>query len=342
MRWIVVVLSMALVFSSAVHTQNNASQPVGRPEVGKAVMRSNDQRCDRCHGIDGEGAFGPDLAGRGLNLAQFTRAVRQPWGLMPSFTPNQISDQMLADIHAYFESLPKVSSPGPWREAVPEGASHAQRLYMETAMCGQCHGPEAVGQPRHLAGGAGGDFEWFKKTVYEHSSLWPAGHMPNYSRSRLPESLLKEIWQYMSVDLGLLADVRASADRGVATGGSVGYTVNVQNFGVVGKGLAAEDISVSLVLPAGASVVNSTGAGYQGVRRDPKLGADLAVWLVARIAAAERQTFTLTLSGSGAAAGLSRGSTVSWARPVVREGFPNTVTRNDSVNVTIRVPPASR
>ena len=146
----------------------------------------------------------------------------------------------------------------------------------------------------------------------------------------------------MSVDLGLLADVRASADAGVASGANVVYTVNVQNFGVVGKGLAAEEISISLVLPAGASVVSTTGGGYQGVRRDSAIGAELAVWSVPRIAAAERQIYTLTLSGPGAAAGLARGSTVSWARPVVREGFPNTVTHNDSVNVTIRTPPASR
>ena len=30
---------------------------------------------------------GPDLAGRKLSADQFKHAVRQPWGVMPAFTP---------------------------------------------------------------------------------------------------------------------------------------------------------------------------------------------------------------------------------------------------------------
>jgi len=156
-------------------------EPVGRPEVGKALMRSNDQRCDRCHGVDGEGGYGPDLAGTGLSFTQFKRAVRQPFGIMPSFTEGQIN----------------------------------------------------------------------------------------------------------------------------------------------------------VAVPAEASVVSATGTGYKGVRRDPKSGADFAVWSVPRIAAAEKQTYTLTLSGTAAATGIAKGSTVSWSKPAVREGFQNTVTQDDSVNLTV-------
>ena len=38
-----------------------------------------------------EGAFGPDLAGRGLNYEQVKRAVRQPWGIMPRFLDEQVN-----------------------------------------------------------------------------------------------------------------------------------------------------------------------------------------------------------------------------------------------------------
>lgn len=315
--------------------QTGGPDPVGRPDAGQALMRSNDQRCDRCHGVNGEGGYGPDLAGTSLSFAQFTRVVRQPFGIMPSFVESQISDQQLADILAYFASLPRVAAPGPWRQQVPAGASPVQRAYIDVAMCGQCHGPEAVGQPRHLAGGAGADFEWFRKTIYEHSSVWPQGHMPNFSRDRLPESTLKEIWQYLSADLGLLADVRASVNAGRPSGGNVTYTLNVQNFGIAGKGLSAEGISVNVAVPAGASVVGTTGAGYQGVRRDPKTGVDLAVWSIPSLTAAQKQTHTLTLSGTTATAGVSKGSTVTWSKPAVREGFPNTVTQDDSVNIAV-------
>ena len=60
--------------------------------------------------------------GRGLNAAQVTRAVRQPWGIMPAFVESQLSDQDAADLAAYFASMPKPTTPGKWRFEVPAGA----------------------------------------------------------------------------------------------------------------------------------------------------------------------------------------------------------------------------
>jgi mono/diheme cytochrome c family protein len=73
--------------------------------------------------VNGEGAFGPDLAGRKLTPAQFIHAVRKPWGIMPAFTDRNITDPELMDLIAYFDTLPSVAEPGPWRVKVPEGAS---------------------------------------------------------------------------------------------------------------------------------------------------------------------------------------------------------------------------
>jgi mono/diheme cytochrome c family protein len=67
----------------------------GNPAAGKAYWDRDAPRvtlCRACHGASGEGAFGPDLAGRGLNAAQVARAVHQPWGVMPAFTDAQFSD----------------------------------------------------------------------------------------------------------------------------------------------------------------------------------------------------------------------------------------------------------
>jgi len=97
------------------------------------------------------------------------------------------------------------------------------------------------------------------------------------------------------------------------------YRLDVRNTGVVGTGLAAEDMTVSLVVPAGATVVTATGAGYEGVRRDEQAKADLAVWRVARMAAGERQSYSLTLSRAGTAASNVRG-TLRWMKPAVKTG----------------------
>src|SRR5713226_9062566 len=95
--------------------QGAALAQEGNPAAGKAYWDREAPRvtlCRACHGASGEGAFGPDLAGRGLNAAQVARAVRQPWGVMPAFTEAQFSDHDAADVAAYFATLPKVAEPG--------------------------------------------------------------------------------------------------------------------------------------------------------------------------------------------------------------------------------------
>src|SRR5262245_41203967 len=74
------------------------------------------QMCWYCHGRDGEGGFGPDLAGRELSLDQFKHQVRQPWGIMPRFSEAQVSDETIADLHTFFGSLPRVAKPGKWHQ----------------------------------------------------------------------------------------------------------------------------------------------------------------------------------------------------------------------------------
>ena len=67
------------------------------------------------------------------------------------------------------------------------------------------------------------------------------------------------------------------------------------------QGLTAEDVTVTLAVPAGTTVVTATGAGYQGVRRDEQAKADVAVWTVPRMAPEDHQTYTLTLSQAATA-----------------------------------------
>src|SRR5499433_130275 len=95
------------------------AQTAGDAQAGKALWDGPATQCKNCHGNNGEGAFGPDLAGRKLTVAQFTRAVRQPWGIMPAFVATQVSDAELANMAAYFDTLPAVATPGKWRFEVP-------------------------------------------------------------------------------------------------------------------------------------------------------------------------------------------------------------------------------
>jgi mono/diheme cytochrome c family protein len=105
------------------------AQPAGDAAAGKAYwdrVAPRATECKDCHNLNGEGGFGPDLAGRGLNAAQVLRAVRKPWGIMPAFDENQVSAKDAADIAAYFATLPKVSEPDGWYVEVPPGAPPAK------------------------------------------------------------------------------------------------------------------------------------------------------------------------------------------------------------------------
>ena len=82
------------------------AQGAADASAGKSLWEGNDTFCKNCHGKSGEGAFGPDLAGRGLSANQFRQAVRKPWGIMPAFTDEQLSDTEIANLAAYLASLP--------------------------------------------------------------------------------------------------------------------------------------------------------------------------------------------------------------------------------------------
>jgi hypothetical protein len=173
--------------------------------------------------------------------------------------------------------------------------------------------------------------------VYEHTKTMPEHQdvigetrtpvrMGNYSRSRLPESVLADVWSDI-VRLGFRAPVSARLSPGARAAHGVTYTVTVENWGLQGKGLTAEELSVALTLPAAASIVETRGAGYQGTRRTADATGEHAVWQIPRLGPKEHQTYTITLSGTGA--GTTPRGTVSWPRPAQWDGS------GDTVNVTV-------
>ena len=65
--------------------------------------------CYECHGYEAQGsiATGPRLGPDPLPLEALKAYVRKPAGEMPPYTEKVVSDQDLADIHAFLESLPQ-------------------------------------------------------------------------------------------------------------------------------------------------------------------------------------------------------------------------------------------
>src|SRR5882672_6110699 len=316
-----------------------SAQTAGSPAAGKAYWERAAPRataCRNCHGEAGEGQFGPDLAGRGLNVAQFERAVRQPWGIMPAFVDSQLGSQDAADLTAYFASLPKVAEPGKWWVEVPAGASpgHANMINMG---CGQCHGANFNG-PRANMGAVDMDFDYFANLVYNHTTAM-AQHraalgqnatnldMGNYSRARLSGGTLRSIYFWARDEIGVRVPLAGALSKGEAGAGGVTYTLTVTNNGLQGKGAIAEGLTVSLNIPADTAVVAATGTGYQGVRTDEKTKASVAVWQVPRSAPKDQERITVTLSKAATAGANLRGE-IRWAKPA-----PKTGPSQDVVNI---------
>jgi len=304
-----------------------ALAPAADAAAGKALWDGNTTSCKNCHGLKGEGGFAPDLAGRSLTLAQFNRAVREPWGIMPSFP--HMNDKQIADMAAYLGGLPGVERPGPWRFPLPANAPHGQVLALSTIGCAMCHTP-TFDTPRRGIAEANGDFEWFKRMVYEHTIAMPehceavgpsnpycrALRMGDYSRTRLPENLLREIYDW-ALSLGLDVPIVSAIGEPVAAANGVTYTVDVSN-----KGVEAKAATIALIVPAGIKVISATGTGYKGVRADSKTKMSVAEWQLARLGPNDNLAYSITLARALTPEEHLRGS-IHWATRGGRPAGPN-------------------
>jgi mono/diheme cytochrome c family protein len=305
------------------------AQPAGDAAAGKALW-DKDLLCKNCHGANGEGAFGPDLAGRGLSYNEFRRAVRQPWGIMPAFPEETVSDKELGDLTAYMASMQKNDEPGPWRVAVPANAPQGQRTMISIG-CGQCHGPYLVG-PRDDMGAVDADVNWLKGLVYMHTETLrphdrmlgtgngpPRIHMGNFNPDRVTEGELSQILDWVKNDAGFRAYIFARLGKGEAGANGVTYPLTVKNVGLAGKGVTAEDLTIQLMVPKGTNVVGAGGAGYKGTHMDAKSGALVAEWSLAKAGPQDAQAYSITLSKAATKEDDLHGQVV-WTKPMVKPG----------------------
>ena len=92
--------------SVALLAQTPAPPPAGNAQNGKKIFET--YGCYQCHGRQAQGAAatGPRLGPNPIAFAVFRGYLRQPTGQMPPYTAKVVSDQEVADIHAFLRSLP--------------------------------------------------------------------------------------------------------------------------------------------------------------------------------------------------------------------------------------------
>ena len=125
-----------------------AGPPAQSPDNGKALWEQS--LCQKCHGAAGEGMWAGPLAGSTKTAQEWLAQVRSPRQRMPHFSPEQVPDQMVIDIHAYLTSLPKPQSFKPADAGLPADAAAGQKLLVEKK-CVACHtttGPVKIFEAR--------------------------------------------------------------------------------------------------------------------------------------------------------------------------------------------------
>jgi ubiquinol-cytochrome c reductase cytochrome c subunit len=101
----VLLLGAPDVAAQAAGQRSTAEKPAGDVANGKILYTK--YGCYECHGREAQGSSltGPRLGPNPISLVSFVRYVRKPTREMPPYTDKVVSDQNLADIHAYLKSL---------------------------------------------------------------------------------------------------------------------------------------------------------------------------------------------------------------------------------------------
>ena len=78
---------------------------IGNPANGQNLFFS--LGCNVCHGDQGEGLVGPTIAMTIVPLDRVIEQYREPLEAMTEFPPDQVSDEEIADIYAWLQSVPR-------------------------------------------------------------------------------------------------------------------------------------------------------------------------------------------------------------------------------------------
>ena len=86
-----------------------AAQAAPQGDAAKGKANFDTVGCYQCHGFQGQGGREGKRIADPVPLAwpAFQAWVRTTSGDMPPYTPKVLSDQQLADIYAYLQSVPK-------------------------------------------------------------------------------------------------------------------------------------------------------------------------------------------------------------------------------------------
>lgn len=81
-----------------------ATAALAQDDGGRTAFTS--YGCYQCHGYEGQGEGAPRLAAKPYTLEAFATFVRKPPNEMPAYARSVLSDDTLASIYRYVQSIP--------------------------------------------------------------------------------------------------------------------------------------------------------------------------------------------------------------------------------------------
>ena len=112
-RVVVAAVAATALGAAAMSVASAQDAPKGDATNGKKVFLT--EGCFTCHGRSGQGGAyngpAPILAHTALPFDAFKNQLRNPADDMPAFSTAVVSDQEVADIYAFVQTLPGPTSP---------------------------------------------------------------------------------------------------------------------------------------------------------------------------------------------------------------------------------------
>ena len=186
----------------------------GDPARGKHLW-AEVKLCKNCHGLYGEGAYAGPRAGDGKSLEAWIKQVRTPRANMPRFNDVQVSDQEIADMWEYMQTLSKPTSFTP-KTYTPKPGDSAGLILVQQKRCVACHGDYSqmlkfrfVAQNRTVIDAA---------TVIKQLRT-PAKNMPAFSAAQVSDEEAAKIAAYLQVRLNEVSAASAPPTTLPVSGG---------------------------------------------------------------------------------------------------------------------------
>ncbi len=102
---VALIYSAVMMFTWAYAAEKNDPKPITDSMATAGMQVFHSVGCSDCHGGHAQGNIGPKLAGLSVSEAQFEQIIRTGKGMVSSYSPSQISDEQIAEVYAYLQSL---------------------------------------------------------------------------------------------------------------------------------------------------------------------------------------------------------------------------------------------